>query len=234
MSNEELDSILNEIKELQSDFLKVGEEISLAYNQSMYALDLLVIAVLNRAFKVSDAFISLVKERNYISAVPLIRLHLDNYLRFFASTLVSEPHDFALRIFSGKQVNKMKDRKNNKMHDSYLCQKCSEIYPWVEKVYKNLSGFIHLSEKHFYHAIKAEEGNKERILIMTIGGEDQTPIERYMEISRCFKEISKIVISIMKDWCKFKNNPNLARTPNNTLMWHLTRCEAKEHPFITQ
>jgi len=210
MKNEELDSILDEIKGLQSEFLKVGKEITLAYNKSMYPLDLLVIAVLNRAFKVSDAFISLVNERNYISAVPLVRLHLDNYLRFFASTLVSEPHEFALKVFSGEQVNRMTDRENKKMYDSYLCQKCSEIYPWIETVYKNLSGFIHLSEKHFHHAIKADEGAEDRMLNMTIGGEDQTPIELYIEISGCFKEISKIIISIMKRWCTVKDNPALA------------------------
>jgi hypothetical protein len=36
------------------------------------------------------------------------------------------------------------------MTDKFLVKKFSEEYKWIEKVYNNTSGYIHLSEKHLF------------------------------------------------------------------------------------
>lgn len=60
----------------------------------MYALDLLTCSVVNRAIQLLNGFNTLVATNNYLIAIPLIRLHLDNALRFFASNRVNLRNDF--------------------------------------------------------------------------------------------------------------------------------------------
>jgi hypothetical protein len=65
------------------------------FQTALYPLDFLALAVLNRSLCLLSGFATLLDSKNLISAAPLTRLQLDNCLRFFASTLVENPHEFA-------------------------------------------------------------------------------------------------------------------------------------------
>jgi hypothetical protein len=122
-------------------------------------------AVVDRSLALLRGFCDLVEARNMIAAAPLIRCQLDNGLRFFASTLVEDPHDFAGNILKGIPVRKMKDRYGKLMTDRYLVERLTIEVPWIETVYSQASGYIHFSEQHIINTI----GIPDAMGVTTIG-----------------------------------------------------------------
>ncbi len=125
----------------------------------------------------------------------IIRLQLDTILRFFAVHLVDAPHDLATRIVEGESLRDVKDRKNNKMTDRYLCDTFSETekMPWVKTVYERSSGYIHLSNKHIltlFTGTEEENGNKSFGLFCGDSGNTTIPEEFKLETIECMEHIS--------------------------------------------
>jgi len=91
-----------------------------------YKLDILALAVVDRSLALLRGFCDLVGTKNMIAATPLVRCQLDNGLRFFASTLVEDPHDFAGAILKGVFVRKMKDKGGKLMQELNVLRDVSE------------------------------------------------------------------------------------------------------------
>jgi len=115
--------LLDELEEDNKLHIEEAEALLKADRGNLYMFDYLAIAVLQRSMSLSSGFIALMRLDNFISAIPLIRLQLDNYLRFAAGWLVSDPHDFAFKILSGIPVRKQKTRDGKKMTDTFLVKK---------------------------------------------------------------------------------------------------------------
>lgn len=116
----------------------------------IFPLDLLASAVMNRSLNLLLGFCSLIEARNFVAAAPLLRLQLDNVLRFSAAWLVYDPHRFAWEVIEGTTVTDIQDSTGQRMFDWYLVRKLAEENPWAPEVYKQASGYVHLSEKHFF------------------------------------------------------------------------------------
>ena len=114
--------------------------------------DMLVAALLNRSMGLVRGFCSMITD-NYICAAPLVRLQLDNLLRFSAVWLVDDRDDFTAQVIGGEQINKLKDRDGKQMNDGYLAQRMDERIPGLAQAYKEACGYIHLSDAHLYHTI---------------------------------------------------------------------------------
>ena len=99
-------------------------------------------------------FITLIKERNFICAASLIRLQLDNLLRFRAAFMVANSNHFVVDVLSGKSVRNLADKNGQKMTDAYLQRELADEYPWLQNLYKGTSGYIHFSEQHFLNTMK--------------------------------------------------------------------------------
>ncbi|WP_208734739.1 hypothetical protein, partial [Corallococcus praedator] len=112
---------------------------------------------MNRTLSLIDGYITLTRGENFLAAAHLIRPNLDNYLRFHAAWLVSDPHDFAGRIMSGEHVRKMKDKTGAKMTDAYLVSTLKDEHDWLERVYEETSGFVHLSRQHVISSLRYSE-----------------------------------------------------------------------------
>ncbi|MDR2283807.1 MAG: hypothetical protein LBE37_11385 [Sphingobacterium sp.] len=123
----------------------------------MYPLDYLISGILNRSLSLLYGFHTLVESNNYLAAAHLIRPHLDNFLRLYASYLVDSPHEFGMEIWKGSAIHKLKDRHGQFMKDFYLKSKASEEYPWMKNVYEETSGFIHFSNKHISNATRLSD-----------------------------------------------------------------------------
>lgn len=119
-------------------------------NKNFYLEDILVIAALNRSVSNIDSFIHSAIQKNYLTLGSLVRLQLDSVLRLSALWLVADRHDFTRRVIKGEEIRKIKDRDNQQLTDRYLCNLLSRAHnaQWIVQVYKQTSGFIHLSEKH--------------------------------------------------------------------------------------
>jgi hypothetical protein len=198
---------LSEANELH---LELGKKMLEAYQGAIYHMDLFAAAVLNRSLYLIEGFSKLIIDRNYISAVPLLRLQLDNALRFQAAWLVDEPNQFVADVMKGKKIKNIKDSHGNMMTDKYLVSKLSKEYNWIEKVYKDASGFIHLSETHILNAI--HHGEEEREFIVNIGrGKIPIPDETFLNLIGAFMETTKIVLKYINNWVYTKNHPEVTK-----------------------
>jgi len=178
-----------------------------AYGGKFYPVDLLAQAVLNRSLNLVEGFVILAQQRNMICCGALLRLQLDNCLRFYAVYLVKDPHDFAMQVFGGKPIKKMKDKSGKPMTDAYLAEKLNEKFPWVLNVYKRTSGYIHLSETHIFNSFvePATEGGTQR---MGIGiGSNYEGDEFIEEAALAFIEATKVMFEYLIGWQRTKANP---------------------------
>jgi len=204
-----IDRALEQLKPYREKHLELGKTVIQADGGALYPLDLLVIATLNRSICLLKGFISLLEDKNFIAAAPLIRLQLDNCLRLLAGTLVNDPHQFAMKILEGIPVRKQRDRSNKLMTDRYLVEKLSQQFPWVEKVYEATSGYVHLSEKHMFNAMQAS-GEDYKLTLKITDRDAFVPDTLYIEAIGAFKAITDILFEYVYGWAYTKDNPEEA------------------------
>lgn len=204
---EPINSKLEQLNLFENDLIDLSKQM-MESGQDMFALDMLAVGVINRSLSLISGFITLIRNSNYLAGVHLIRLHLDNYLRFSASWLVDEPHDFAMKVMDGTRIEKLKDRNGEVMRDKYLVKLASVEYPWIQTVYDETSGFIHLSRKHIFTStiIKVEEVTT---MEFRISKEDKyVQDESRLEAVQCMIEITRCIISLLEGWVWTKRNPD--------------------------
>jgi hypothetical protein len=196
--------------------LLLGKTMVEAYGGTVYHLDLLAIAVLNRSLALISGFCLLIEAQNFICAAPLVRLQVDNCLRFSAAGLVDNPHSFARQVLDGVPVNKLRDRNNKRMTDRYLAERLTEKYPWVLKLYQEASGYIHLSDKHIFHTVR--EAKEDKAVSFRVGAPDaDLPDEIYVEAIRAFTAATDVLIDYVRDWIYAKSNPEELKRIKNLL-----------------
>jgi hypothetical protein len=206
-----INNALEELGKYREKHFEMGSRVISADGGNLYALDILVVATLNRSLCLLKGFIELIQARNFVAAAPLIRLQLDNSLRLSAGTLVSDPHKFAMNVLEGVPVNKQKDMLNQKMTDSYLVEKLSERYSWVKDVYANTSGYIHLSDKHFLNAMEPGPGNGNYDIRLKITDKDEFLNDNiYLDAISGFQRSTDILFDYVYSWAYTKDNPEKA------------------------
>jgi hypothetical protein len=167
---------------------------------NMYVSDFFLIGVLKRAISLSSGFRALIAARNFTCAASLLRMQLDTAMRLNAAALSPNAADFALAVFRGDPVNKMKDRDGQSMTDSYLAKKLNELFPWVHNVYKETSELVHFTSRHiFSSAAKLDEDS--RTVHFMIGPQDPPrPDEDYFEVVHAFYEATRVVATLAASW----------------------------------
>ena len=186
-----------------------------ADGHKLFSLDFLAVAALNRSLSNSSAFIQLIRVQNYLVAASLVRLQLDTFLRFFASYLVSDPHEFASAVLAGTAVRKLKDRSGALMTDRHLVESVASEFPWVPNVYGSTSGFIHLSDKHIFSAIQSVEDDG--TFSMLIGSNpDRFPLELWVEMAEGFMAATDALFRYLEGWAFTKANPHLVQASRET------------------
>jgi hypothetical protein len=210
MSNQ-TEQKLKLLKESIPFHLEMQLAIGKAYNGALYPLDILSTAVIHRSMSLISGFCDMIEKKNFICAAPLVRLQLDNWLRFYAAWLVSDPHDFAMKIFEGKEVRKIKDKEGKFLTDQYLTKKLSKEYPWVTNLYRETSGYIHLSKKHIFNTIKSIS-DKDRSYKIAIGPSDTCIPEKFREEALdAMLAITQGLLRYLHGWGFTKANPRLTK-----------------------
>jgi hypothetical protein len=205
-----LESLLEKIDNERDRHLSLGKAMFEADGHKLFSLYFLAVAALNRSLSNISAFTQLVRAKNYLVAASLVRLQLDTFLRFFASYLVGNPHEFATSVLAGAEVRKLKDRSGVLMTDRYLVDSVVSEFPWVPSVYKATSGFIHLSDKHVYSAIQSVDDDGK--LSMLIGSDpDRFPSELWVEMADGFIAATDALFRYLEGWAFTKANPHLVQ-----------------------
>ncbi len=203
----DLESIFTEITSLEKKFIEESKnflEIGMDKGKGgTLTLDFYVSAIVHRSIHLMSGFLLLSKENNYIASVPLVRLQLDNCLRFFASTLVTDIDAFFLAFLSGEHIEYLKDHSGNEMRDSYLVKKLENLFPGILSLYKNTSGYIHFSNAHAIDQTNIPK-NKERTIGIRIGRYDMYPIDKKVDFAYNMLRISQILLYLVKSWTEEK------------------------------
>lgn len=208
--NELIAKTVDALRGAKSEHIEIGKLLVSAHGGDLYGFDFLAVAALNRSMCLLRGFCDLIMSENFVAAAPLVRLQLDNCLRFYAGWLVSEPHDFAMQILDGKHVRNLLDGQGNKMTDRYLVEKFAEKEDArLVTLYNQTSGYIHLSNKHMYNAIVPED---EEGLRMKITDKDEfVPDDLYLEAVNAFAAVTKVLLKYVYGWAYTKDNPEIVR-----------------------
>ena len=180
-------------------FLQMGGE-----KGRIYTMDLFISAIINRAISLIRGFKCLADQNNYISAVPLIRIQVDNCLRFYAATLVKNSDDFFIDYLKGTHIRNMKDASGERMTDSYLVGRLDkELFPGIHNLYVNTSGYVHLSNEHSFLQTKMVSG-EERAISTRIGYYDFFAIDEKVDFAFNMFKASEFVLTLAKTWSSNK------------------------------
>jgi hypothetical protein len=198
---------LAELRARRDEHLILGTAFLAPRGSALYKLDLLAIAVLDRSLALLRGFCDLVEGSNMIAAAPLLRCQVDNGLRFFASTLVQIPHDFAEKVAKGIAVKKIKDRSGKLMMDAYLVDRLAAQVPWVKSLYAQASGYVHLSEQHILNTVGIPD--HEGMTTIGITGQDGSvwTEQRYLEAIEAFDYSTSLVLELLEQWSQARGTP---------------------------
>lgn len=201
------DRVIEAIRLLRT---RVERHLELARNMvqregdDIFLMDMFAIAVLNRSIALLDGFCTLLQAENMIAAAPLLRLQLDNVLRFSAVWLVADPNQLIHKLMSGVPLRNIKDRSGNLMRDSYLIEKLPRNNDWFRRVYTSTSGEIHFSERHFWQAMKADD-REDRRVNLKIGHKDAFVTEAvYFDAVQSFDNVTGALFGFVRGWIETK------------------------------
>ena len=117
---------------------------------------------------------------------------------------MKEPHALASRIMDGEKLSSIKDAQGEKMTDRYLVSTFADSFPWLPKVYDETSGYVHLSEKHYWNAMGPT--NEEGMIEMHVGAEDMYVTDEYRsEVILACQEITEGLFDRFSAWAKTKD-----------------------------
>jgi len=205
--NPRVEEALQELKCYEKRHLKLHEDMFSGRRVGWYALDFLAVATLKRSLRLTTGFCTLIEARNFIAAVPLLRLQLDNYLRFSAAWLVDDPQEFARKVVNGTRIKDLKDRSGERMSDCYLKETRAKDCPWVSDLYKNTSDYIHLSNKHVFNAIQASDAGDGKFTAKVSSEDEYISDETYLEAIQFFDRTTKVLFSYFSGWIATKDHP---------------------------
>ena len=209
--SEPVEKELKVLEKLNPDHLDVADYMLHADQGAVFTVDMMAQAVLHRSMCLIRGFCDAIRNENFLCAAPLVRLQLDSLLRFYALTIVKDPHKTAFAVLAGTPLKKQFDREGKKMTDRYLVEKLSVELPWVSSVYKETSGFIHLSDKHI-HNTHGNIDNANRAVEVCRSGYDFALADKLrIESIKCMIEITKQMLRYVYSWAKTKAEAGAAR-----------------------
>jgi hypothetical protein len=151
----------------------------------------------------------MIQERNLICAGSLLRLQIDTALRFYAAFLVNDPHQFAISILEGTEVRRLRDQDGKKMTDAYLVERLSKEFDWMARVYKEASGYIHLSNKHLLSAFTISDADKGSFEVKVSPIDKPLSDDVYIEAIEAFSAATQVFMRYLHGWGFTKHNPDV-------------------------
>jgi len=206
MDKLKLEELLSQLEKMNDSILHSGKE--LLETHGIYPFDLYCVAILNRTVNIIRGYVALVRDENFIAAGTLVRIHLDSFLRIFASTIVNMNVDeFSMKVMSGKSIRSFMDKNNNKLNDKFLVGELSKIkqFDWVAQLYDIGNKYVHLSEKHIFTSSKL--GEEPRSIVGGIRLNDEfVKIEEKIAGTNWMIKITSGILEFINLWIKQKES----------------------------
>lgn len=195
----------------QISFLdRADEEIKTLFlqmtNKNFKSDFLLAAGIARRSCALTSGFKAMLKEKNSLCALGILRMQLDNTLRLYAGFFSKDRVQFSEDVLSGKHIRKLMADDNKPMTDKYLARRVSEINPWVIHVYNKTSGYIHFSNEHIKEAIR-QKGRENYELIIGPNDFDREKVH-FLEPLQCFTHVTMMIKVQLEDWLGLMDRSN--------------------------
>lgn len=203
---------LNSSKEI---YQKILFDMTHVNHGHMYPVDLFFLGVSNRSLSLIAGFSLLIANNNALTAISLIRLHLDNLLQLYAVFLVSNPDKLVLNVMKGKKrIKDHKDKDGKFLSGNYLVKSFfndpeNKEFLGLKEVYKETSKFIHFSNKHIFSIIVSS--NKDNKYTCLISEASEIPKGKKDEIIECMVQITRAQFKYLIGWVETKKRQKHAK-----------------------
>jgi len=200
-----LENYLKHLESSKEAYIKITKEMLQAADGNLYPFDLFILGMIKRSVLLTTGFCNLMRQNNFLSAAPLIRLHLDSLLQMHAAFIVKNPSDFSFEKMKGKRTNDLKDREGNRMTDSYLAKSLSKEKEtqWVFNLYVETSKFVHISDKHIFSIVERLDEND--IINFVISDKQTIPKKYATEAIQAMIGITEQLFRHVYGWINVKN-----------------------------
>lgn len=177
-------------------------ELCTTDNGTIFSLDFLVFAAINRSLSLSEAVIQLLNASNYLAAASLVRLQLDSCMRLHAAWLVDDPNDFASCVLRGTHVRKLLSANGEALTDKLLAESLGKQFPWIANVYEQCSGFVHLSNKHVSLLVSdIEPGDDFSTVSFALGArQEHVGVGKALELATAFDHMTDVLRWLIIGW----------------------------------
>ena len=206
MDNQEFENIiaieLSELSLLNENAIKIARNV---IGETLFKTDLYFCSMLNKSLKLTDGFIDLVKKRNLTCAGILLRANMDNCLRMYAMFIAEDPDVVIDYIITGKKIDSLKDKNGKRLKDWYLREQLEKYDNKFSEVYKNVSGYVHFSEKGFFQSVSALD--REYTLAIQVSHKvPEKANEFIIECVKTYAHFLQFFYSMFKDIIRVKND----------------------------
>jgi hypothetical protein len=184
----------------------IGTGKSMLETHAIYAFDLYCSAILNRTVNLTRGFGGQIRDKNFVSAAPLVRIHLDSLLRLFAAYQVEYNIDeFAKKVIGGQQINKLKDKHGQLMTDSHLSKQLAnkEGFNWVTRIYQTGSEHVHFSSQHIFSSVRLND-DKRTVEGIIRKDDSYVPISEKIWATRAMIQITVGISTYIVSWIEHK------------------------------
>ncbi len=197
MNEKDLFLIIDKLDLLSKDYENLAKNIMKNDTQVM-KVDLIALSVLNRAISINNAFKTLIKENNTFAALHLIRIQMDNLIKY-NSILIAEDDNYIDYVLQGERINSFKDLNNERFTDTYLVAMLSRTFENISNLYKKYCGHIHFGKEHL-ERIKSISENKQAQFRIEIGNFENYSLEERKTFVTDFIIISRYLFQRIDGW----------------------------------
>lgn len=146
----ELNSRLQVLQILRKKIIELSRDI---IGDTLYKETFFFTSAMDRSTALLDGISEMLKKRNLACTGIILRSQIDNCMRIFAAFIAENQSEFIDGFLKGKKISDMKDDRGKKMKDYVLRERLAEYDAKLDTVYKNSSGYVHLSDKAFYSMV---------------------------------------------------------------------------------
>ncbi|MCP5461909.1 MAG: hypothetical protein H7A34_01855 [bacterium] len=107
-------------------------------------------------------------------------------------------------------MRKIKDRNGNNLTDNYLTKQLSKEYKWILNTYRETSGYIHLSSKHYFNTLKEFDGNTGTLTFAISDKDTCVKEEFYLEAVNAMIAISIAIMRYLHGWSHTKETYSIS------------------------
>lgn len=216
---------IESLRNLGPSHTQIGHEMFTAHDGDLYPMDFLGAAVLNRSMRLIKGFSDLIPS-NFMAAAPLVRLQLDNLLRFHAAFLVQDPHRFVMDVLQGSQINKLKSQDGSRLTDAYLVERIVAKDFDIKTIYERGCSYVHLSDLHLLHAVQSSGDMQVAITISE--DESEVPDDLRLDAVETMIFVTQLILNHVRGWVCTKANPELVQKPLERIRSLLDRGKMDE------